>query len=1249
MHLIATIPGGWNPDEEGIFYIEQQPGDIVFLTAADTEIHTLNEAYREIHQEQDKVPSLRMANLLYLKQELTIDNYLEEVLEKAKVIVCRMLGGSSYYQYLVESLKEMQERLGNTLIFLPAHEPDLELMKLSSVELSVAHHCHQYLEEGGKENYKAFFHYLQNTFFGLAAEVKVPQKVADMFLYDFDKGILSQEEQESLLRKGQDNVVLLAYRTHYLADNLDPIRQLAEELTARKLNPLIAFVSSLRDQHSAAQLKALITDEGRRPLHAIINTTGFSMKAIGSEQANFIFDELRIPVIQAILSSSTREVWADGMFGLTPTDIAMNVALPEVDGRIIGRAVSFKKETTKDPLTDSSIIRYEAYPPACSYTADLALNWTRLQQKKNREKKVAVILPNYPNKDSRLANGVGLDTPQSCIDLLKALDTAGYALGESIPQDTETLINWLTQLVTNDIATTENRPYALELRKKDFEICFAQLSEELQEKVAKQWGSPEESPYYSGSGYIIPGFVLGNTFVSIQPSRGYNQDPQAIYHSPDLAPTYQYLAYYFWLQQVYKADAVIHLGKHGNLEWLPGKSVSLDVESCFPAALFGPLPHFYPFIINDPGEGTQAKRRNAAVIIDHLIPPMTRAETYGSLLKLEHLVDEYYEASNVDPRRSKLIQKEIAKLVEETRLNIDLGINPNDVDELMLKLDGYLCELKEAQIRDGLHILGSCPENDQLLDLLIALHRVSSGGQQGITQALANDIGFEGDILEMDFSDPLEMDISGQKTRTAGDVVEQLELLVRELLQAFLKQGKLEKTYPQLNKVLERIKSDTLPKLERTSEEIENMLAGLDGKYVPSGPSGAPTRGRLDLLPTGRNFYSVDVRTIPTETAYRLGQKSAQLIIDRYLQENGEYPETIGISVWGTSTMRTGGDDIAQAFALMGVRPVWKSANRRVTDFEVIPLFQLGRPRVDVTLRISGFFRDAFPDVISLFHAAVEKIASLEEAPDENPLRKRVLAEKESWQAKGLSPEDAGRRSMYRVFGSKPGAYGAGLQAVIDEKNWKTSEDLARVYINWSGYAYGGDRKGVSAHEAFSNRLASMQVVIQNQDNREHDILDSDDYYQFQGGLANAVHAVKGEQPDILFGDHSRPETPKIKSLKEELLKVYRSRVVNPKWIAGMKRHGYKGAFEMAATLDYLFAYDATTNLIEDFMYEGITESYLLDEENQAFLKKANPWALKDMSERLLEAAQRGMWKEPEAEMIEQLKDLYVASEGLVE
>ncbi|MFC5045105.1 cobaltochelatase subunit CobN [Aquimarina hainanensis] len=1248
MHLIATIPGGWNPDDDGIFYIDQQPGDIVFLSAGDTEIHSMNEAYKVLHnRERGKLPSLRMTNLVYLKQELTIDTYLEEVVEKAKVVICSMLGGLSYYKYLVESLVALQKHVGNTLILIPSHEPDVELMKLSSVSLDKVHQCRQYLQEGGKENSIALLQYIQAISFEQSGKIIAPKTVSDVFLYIPEKGIVTQETLDLHSTDDRPIAFILAYRAHYLANNMEPLEVLSTSLKKQGINVCIAFAHNLRDTRLVETLYDMIIDEGRRSIHAIINTTGFTIKPM--DGTSFIFEKLGVPVFQAILSTTNKTVWEEGLFGLPPTDIAMNIALPEIDGRIIGRAISFKKEIEKDPLTDSAIVKYEAYQPACDFTAALTKNWIRLQQISNADKKVAIILPNYPNKDSRLANGVGLDTPQSCVEVLNKLKREGYTVGSAVPETGTALMHWITQVTTNDVTTLETRPHAIRYAKPDFDKRFSSLSDQLKKDILEQWGPAEDDPYFVGDGFVVSGFLLENIFVSIQPSRGYNQDPQAIYHSPDLPPTYQYLAYYFWLQDVYRADAVIHLGKHGNLEWLPGKSVSLDETSCYPAAIFGPLPHFYPFIINDPGEGTQAKRRNQAVILDHLIPPMTRAETYGSLIKLEHLVDEYYEASSVDPKRSRVLEGEIAALVKETKLHVDLGIATDDVDELLVKLDGYLCELKEAQIRDGLHIFGKAPIAEQYIDLLIALHRVPVYGKMGITQALATDLGITQNILEIPYEEVLEVVIDEVRYRSAGAVIARLEEKVKTYVIAYLEEGVLPTALPNTISVLEYIKNETAQAVAKTTDELDFLIDGLNGKYIPSGPSGAPTRGRVDLLPTGRNFYSVDVRTIPTETAYRLGEKSALLLIERYLQENGDYPETIGISVWGTSTMRTGGDDIAQAFALMGVRPIWKNANRRVSDFEIIPLFMLGRPRVDVTLRISGFFRDAFPDVINLFNKVVAKVASLEEPLEENPIRKRVLEESAYWKKQGLSEEVANDRALYRVFGSKPGAYGAGLQAVIDEKNWKTQEDLAKVYINWSGYAYGSARKGVSAHEAFRNRLNAMQIVLQNQDNREHDILDSDDYYQFQGGLANAVKTTKGEEATIYFGDHSRPETPKIKSLKEELHKVYRSRVVNPKWISGVQRHGYKGAFEMAATLDYLFAYDATTNLVDDFMYEGITASYLLDPENKKFIKENNPWALRDMSERLLEAIQRGMWEHPSDEIKNQLEELYIEGEGQVE
>lgn len=1268
MHLIPAIPGGWNPDDEGVIHVEQKPGDILFLAHADTEISTLNSAWHELSDESggSDLPSLRMAGLGYFKQELTIDTYIEEVVQHAKLIVLRLLGGRSYHQYLCESLERIAAEKGITLIFLPGDDkPDSELFELSNADIAVCNTVWKYFIAGGKANLRENLKYLLNTFFQFDFSVQPVKEIPESFLYDPQDGIISREQQHRLMDPNRPTAAILTYRTHYLAGNLAPVHELAARLRAKGMNVVVGMALSLRDEGKTDDLLDLLTDGGQHSIDVVINTTSFAIKPVAEEaytngqsdgKERFLFSKIGAPVIQVIQATCNRQTWLDGSFGLPPTDITMNIALPEVDGKIVTTAVSFKESSGRDELTDSDIMHYEPQPEACEFVTRLAANWVKLQQKANTDKKIALILPNYPSTDSRLANGVGLDTPQSTYFLLQKLREAGYDTGDSDSldslQDGTDLVHRIAEFVTNETSTSADKTATLSIDEGDFFRWYNQIDEVQRRKIEQQWGHPYEAPNYENGRFLLPGICYGNVYVSMQPSRGYNIDLKASYHSPDLPPTYDYLAYYCWIEEIFGADAVIHVGKHGNLEWLPGKSVALSRQTCFPATAFGPIPHFYPFIVNDPGEGTQAKRRNHAVIIDHLIPPMTRAETYGSLLQLEQLIDEYYQAATMDPKRTEHLKKKIKELVDETGLATDLGQDSGDMDELLMAIDGYLCELKEAQIRGGLHILGQAPEDEKLTDLLVALHRVPSGEISGITRALATDLNLTFDPLNCEYADSFDAEINGVFCRTVGDAVEQLETIAKRRVAEMLRgeQSENNTDTPCTNEVISYIRNYTLPRVDQTEQELSHIIDGLNGTYIPSGSSGAPTRGRLDILPTGRNFYSVDIRAIPTETAFELGKKSADLLIERYMQEHGDYPETIGLSAWGTATMRTGGDDIGQALALMGVQPIWEGVNRRVKDFEVLPLFQLNRPRVDVVLRISGFFRDAFPDIISLFNAAVEKVAMLDEPPDQNPIRKRYLEEKQNWQEAGLDERLSQERALYRVFGSKPGAYGAGLQGLIDQKHWKTREDLAQVYMNWSGYAYyGSQNEGRSAHEVFKTRLGTIDAVMQNQDNREHDILDSDDYYQFHGGLANAVESEKGEQPDIYFGDHARPENPRVKTLKEELLKVYRSRAVNPKWLSSMREHGYKGAFEMAATMDYLFAYDATTDLVDDFVYEGITESYLFDQTNREFIQKQNPWALRDMSERMLEAIQRGMWKNPDEETLQQLKSIYLDADGILE
>ncbi len=657
-----------------------------------------------------------------------------------------------------------------------------------------------------------------------------------------------------------------------------------------------------------------------------------------------------------------------------------------------------------------------------------------------------------------------------------------------------------------------------------------------------------------------------------------------------------------------------------------------------------------------------------AVIIDHLTPPMTRAELYGSLQKLENLIDEYYEAESLDPSRLPTISSRIRELVVNENLYQDLGIESEkdilNLESLILKsIDGYLCELKEAQIRDGLHIFGQCPQGRQLRDLIVAIARLPNRYSMGITRALAQDWGLDFDPLTTNLSDRFTLDASKSTSegchllvscRTVGDVVSILEEHAAFLVEQVIHESSTISNPPSaINTVLNWIQIKLLPALQQTSAEITNLLRGLDSKYIPSAASGAPTRGRPEVLPTGRNFYSVDIRAIPTETAWDIGRKAAEALIECYTQEHGEYPKTLGLSVWGTSTMRTGGDDMAEALALLGVQPVWDGASRRVVDFDILPLAILGRPRIDVTLRISGFFRDAFPNLVDLFSQAVTAVANLDEPPEQNPLAVAVRQETDLWTQQGLTLETAQRRSLYRVFGSQPGTYGAGLQGLIAAQNWKDDQDLAQAYINWSDYAYSASdsQLGETAKipEAFQQRLEKMQIVLQNQDNREHDLLDSDDYYQFQGGLTAAVRSLQGKNPQTYFGDNSIPAQPKVRELSAEIAKVYRSRVVNPKWIAGVMRHGYKGAFEMAATVDYLFAYDATAKCVADYMYQGVVDSYLLDPVVLEFIQEKNPWALRGIAERLLEAHQRHLWEDVSTQTLENLRNLVHQAEAAIE
>jgi len=1220
MHLLAAQPGMVSDGSEPVD-LNQSPADVVVISAADTELAALAQARSALG---GKAPGLRLANLTHLSHPMSVDLHIDQCARHARLVVIRLLGGLGYWKYGAEQYAIQLAQAGVRLALLPGDDkPDEELWRLSTIQRDEWEMLWAYLVEGGPENAANFLRLCQ-AMLGKGEHPPAARPLLRSGLYWPGS---ESTDMDVLRAHWQDDapvVPVVFYRALIQGAGLAPIDALIEALMAQGLNPLPVFVASLKDPLSVATLEGLFE---QAPPDVILNCTSF---ATGTPHAgdDGAHNPLAggtandAPVFQVVLSSGSEEGWNDGLSGLSARDIAMNVALPEVDGRILSRAISFKGQAWFDEATQCAIASYQPRMDRVEFVARLARAWTALRRKNPADRKVALVLANYPNKDGRLANGVGLDTPAATVHVLKLLQGTGYRL-RGAPDDSDALMRMILKGPTNWLADRFSRTGGVDLSLAEYQIDYGQLPADLRARIEERWGPPEGDPFFQRGEVDCGRFKLsvlqfGNVVVGVQPARGYNIDPTDSYHSPDLVPPHNYLAFYFWLRHQFRADAIVHMGKHGNLEWLPGKSLALS-EKCFPEAALGPLPHIYPFIVNDPGEGTQAKRRAQAVIIDHLTPPLTRAESYGPLRDLESLVDEYYEAAGVDPRRINHLRDEILALTSATGIAQDAGLSGHDEESDLAKLDSWLCELKEAQIRDGLHIFGQSPKGRLERDLLQALLRVprgdGKGGNASLQRALAADLGLEFDPLDCDMAAPWQgprpdvlADLSDDRWRSTGDTVERLELLAARLLD-----GAEPGDWPQTRLVLDQAFDHVLPTLRACGpDEGANLLRALDGRFIAPAPSGAPTRGRLDVLPTGRNFYSVDTRAVPTPTAWALGWKSANLLIERHLQDHGDWPRAMLITAWGTANMRTGGDDIAQALALMGVKPTWDSANRRVTGFEILPLSVLDRPRVDVTLRISGFFRDAFPQLIDLFDSAARAVMALDEAPDMNPAAARARTE--------------GEQGQHHVFGSKPGAYGAGLQAMIDERLWGDKSDLAEAYLEWGSYAYGAGHEGTRARAALEARLSQVEAIVQNQDNREHDLLDSDDYYQFEGGAAAAVSTLQGTDRPIYHNDHSLPERPVIRTLEQEIARVVRSRVVNPKWIEGVKRHGYKGAFEIAATVDYMFAFAATTGAVKSHHFDLVYTAFLEDEDTRRFIEDHNEPALREISQRLLEAIDKGLW-----------------------
>ncbi|MDP8922919.1 MAG: cobaltochelatase subunit CobN [Chloroflexota bacterium] len=1260
---------------------------IVVLSTADTDLLTLSYALRELPPD---CPGVRAVNPATLTTPEAARAWLDRELPAARVVVARLLGGPRAFEHGWERLvRECAER-GIPLVAIPGDRtPDLDLQAACSADGEIVQAAFEYLTRGGVENARNLLTLLSDTYFGTAYGAAPPADVPWEGIYHpAEPPGLGPEEY--LVRRrvgalGDAPVVgVLFYRAHWMSRNLAFVDALIEAVEGAGGVPLPIFCYSLKggpDGIPTVFRDLLLRPDGTPRVDAVLNTLSFAMSqvevkgvSVASGWSVEALDALDVPVLQAIVSTSTAEQWVASDAGLSPIDTAMNVAMPEFDGRIIGVPISFKQESAEDERLGARLMCYAAAPDRVEFMARLAANWARLRRTPPAERRVAIVLSNYPTKNARIGNAVGLDTPASVLNVLRAMRDEGYAVGE-LPESGDDLIHQLIDrcsydkdfLTETQLATAPGR-----LSAASYGRLFSGFTATVQGELRDAWGEPPGDVYRDGDALVVPGLGFGNVFVGIQPPRGFGENPIAIYHSPDLTPTHHYLAYYAWLREEFGAHAIVHVGKHGTLEWLPGKSLGLSA-SCYPEVALGDLPHFYPFIVNNPGEGAQAKRRSHAAIVDHLIPAMTTADGYNEIVKLEQLMDEYYQVQTLDPKKAPLVRDQIWQVIVEAKLDHDLHqqARPGDAefDDFLLHVDGYICELKDAQIRDGLHTLGQPPDGEQEIGLLLALTRLDNVDAPSLRRALARALDLDYDALLAHRGAPVagpvppvlaDLDRT-TPVRSNGDAIERLDRLGHALLGELQAAGwaadavpsLVERVFPNdglvVRESLEYVAGTLAPNLARTTDEIANLLRGLRGGYVPAGPSGAPTRGQANVLPTGRNFYSVDPNTIPSLNAWQTGVALGDALLKKYLDAEGRYPESVGIVVWGTSAMRTHGDDVAEILYLLGVRPVWQKENRRVRGLEVIPLEELGRPRIDVTARISGFFRDAFPNLIHLIDDAVRIVADLDEPDDRNFARARVRAETERKIAAGMAPDEARRSAGYRVFGSKPGTYGAGILPLLDERNWKTDQDLAAVYQAWGAFAYGRGVFGAEAPDEFRERFGSIVIAAKNQDNREHDIFDSDDYLQYHGGMIAMVRSLTGRNPKQYFGDSSNPLEPKQRDLADEARRVFRTRVVNPKWIDGIKRHGYKGAFEMAATVDYLYGYDATAQVIDDWMYERVTEAYVLDPETRRFFEESNPWALRGIVERLVEAMDRGLWESPPDDLRERLQRIYLETEAQLE
>jgi len=1193
------------------------------------------------------------------------EKYFHEIAQQISefhLIIIRMHAGLTYFKKferlrelivkdnvptLIES--EMEEEMKDNRSLFAGSEEDYITLR-------------SYIELGGDGNEYNLLAWLIRDCESVKINVEEPKRRPAQGIYIPGKGM---SDELPKLDGSKPTVGLMISQVSVANNNVKHIDALIAELESHNVNVIPVFMvpnpGEIRGSIGITGcVRKYFMNNGKPIIDSAIVTMGFSMLCLsdpgdgsGSSVKN-IFEELGVPVIQASTLLGPKKNWEDNPIGFGPFEISMNVFWPEYDGQTI----SFPFASTE--RSKEGRLEFQPIEDRVQALSKLAVNWAVLRRTPTKDRRIAILLHQNPPRNDMVGGAFGLDSTESTVDLLKKMATIGYTL-DSIPENGQDLTKILLSGVSNDTdwlsAEDMLDKAAGTVSSKRYAEWFSQIEEKCKSGMLKDWGAIPGNLFTVNDKIVIAGTMNGNVFIGLQPVRGMVSDSTDLYHSQDVTAPHNYLAYYRWLTEELKVNAVVHMGCHGTLEWLPGKGNGVS-KGCSPDIVLGHVPHIYPYAISNPGEGVHARRRSGAVIIDHLIPSMTRAGGYDVLTDIESLVQECMRASSANQNEKKnSILYDIFKKCQDSSMLDDIGLTQysdiKDLDDKIGTLYDYICALKDNTIKDGLHILGRVPEGVRRDEMIYSLTRLRNGNVPSLRESVATRMGID---LRKAAASPSEMNkdgkLNGELVDLADDAtfgfVEKISSLNYDLHECIAYSEKTFGPSDDLTTVITFICETLVPNILKTTDEMDSLLSCADGRYVLPGPSGCPTRGNAHLLPTGRNFYSIDPAAIPTPSSWTMGQNMADQMVERHVRDTGSYPRQVGIVIWATDTMKTGGDDIAYVLWLLGVRPIWSSSGSAVIGLEVVPADELKRPRIDVTLRISGLFRDSFPNLINMIDDAVTKISELDEGENNNYLLANLRRDIAESIASGMEPAVAKKKARIRIFGDPPGNYGGGVDTLIGNSQWKDRSELSNAYVEWGGYGYGREFRGEDVKDFFRKRLSGIDVTVKNHESRELDAYDIDDDYIFLGGMNAAIETESGKQPRSMIGDSSNPDKPVTRTLEEEGKFIFRSRVLNPKWIDGLKKHGYRGVQELSNLVEFTFGWDSTSDVVEDWMYQSMTEKFLFDGDNRQWIEENNPDALRSMTSRLLEAIERGLWN-ADQDTINKLRSMFLDSENILE